>query len=166
MPPNSGSTSSLFQPNQRKVHEELVTELRSHVAKLPAGAPILFSGAMPTMKRFKTDLKAADIAFMNVTGHRADFHSLRHTLATNLARAGRAPRVAMEIIPHSDMRLTAKTYTDAGLLPVADAVLKLPFLGKREDAGTQIGTQDLFREGVTCPPLTRLFPAYLSLISL
>jgi hypothetical protein len=34
----------------------------------------------------------------------------------------------MEIMRHSDMRLTAKTYTDAGLLPVADAVLKLPSL--------------------------------------
>src|SRR5271168_2805330 len=47
----------------------------------------------------------------------------------------------MEIMRHSDMRLTSKTYTDAGLLPVADAVLKLPFLGKREIAGTQ----NLFR---------------------
>ncbi len=57
----------------------------------------------------------------------------------------------MEIMRHSDMRLTAKTYTDAGLLPVTDAVLKLPFLGKREVAGTQIGTQigtqNLFRAG-------------------
>jgi len=59
-------------------------------------------------------LKAAGIDFVNATGHRADFHSLRHTLATNLARAGTAPRVAMEIMRHSDMRLTAKTYTDAG----------------------------------------------------
>jgi hypothetical protein len=31
------------------------------------------------------------------------------------------------------MGLTAKTYTDAGLLPVADAVLKLPFLTKSKD---------------------------------
>ncbi len=57
------------------------------------------------------------------------------------------PRVAMEIMRHSDMRLTAKTYTDAGLLPVADAVLKLPYLSKSQDSGTQIGTQNLFREG-------------------
>jgi integrase len=83
---------------------------------------------MPTIKRFKADRKAAGIEFVNPTGHRADFHSLRHTLATNLARAGTAPRVAMEIMRHSDMRLTAKTYTDAGLLPVADAVLELPYL--------------------------------------
>ena len=34
----------------------------------------------------------------------------------------------MEIMRHSDMRLTSKTYTDAGLLPVADAVLELPSL--------------------------------------
>jgi integrase len=53
---------------------------------------------MPTMKRFKADLIAAGIEFINAKGYRADFHSLRHTLATNLARAGTAPRVAMEIM--------------------------------------------------------------------
>jgi len=141
------STTKNHQQAVIALHPELVEALRSHVANLPAGASILFSGVMPTMKRFKADLKAADIAFMTVTGHRADFHSLRHTLATNLARAGTAPRVAMEIMRHSDMRLTAKTYTDAGLLPVADAVLNLPFLGKREITSTQIGTQNLFRAG-------------------
>jgi len=141
------STTKNHQQAVIALHPELVDALRSHVAKLPAAASILFSGMMPTMKRFKADLKAADIAFMTVTGHRADFHSLRHTLATNLARAGTAPRVAMEIMRHSDMRLTAKTYTDAGLLPVADAVLNLPFLGKREITSTQIGTQNLFRAG-------------------
>jgi len=141
------STTKNHQQAVIALHPELVDALRLHVAKLPAGTSILFAGVMPTMKRFKADLKEADIAFINTTGHRADFHSLRHTLATNLARAGTAPRVAMEIMRHSDMRLTAKTYTDAGLLPVADAVLKLPFLGKREDTGTQIGTHNLFRAG-------------------
>ena len=102
---------------------------------------------MPTMKRFKTDLTTAGIEFINAKGYRADFHSLRHTLATNLARAGTAPRVAMEIMRHSDMRLTSKTYTDAGLLPVADAVLKLPSLTHKKPADSQIDSQDLFRAG-------------------
>jgi hypothetical protein len=101
------------------------------------------------MDEFRDDLKAANILFINPAGLRADFHSLRHTLATNLARAGTAPRVAMEIMRHSDMRLTAKTYTDAGLLPVADAVLKLPGLTAPKVAGTQIGTQKLFPAGQT-----------------
>jgi hypothetical protein len=34
----------------------------------------------------------------------------------------------MEVMRHSDMRLTMKTYTDEGLLPVSDAVLGLPSL--------------------------------------
>ncbi len=45
------------------------------------------------------------------------------------------------------MRLTAKTYTDAGLLPVADAVLSLPSLTPNKAADSQIDSQTLFREG-------------------
>ena len=141
------STTKNHQQAVIALHPELVAELRSHVAKLSAGESKIFAGVMPTMKRFKADLTAAGIEFINAKGYRADFHSLRHTLATNLARAGTAPRVAMEIMRHSDMRLTAKTYTDAGLLPVADAVLKLPFLANPKASGTQIGTQNLFRAG-------------------
>ena len=78
------------------------------------------------MNIFKADLRAARIDPVDGRGQRTDFHALRHTLATNLALAGTAPRVAMEVMRHSDMRLTSKTYTDAGLLPLADAVTKLP----------------------------------------
>jgi len=141
------STTKNHQQAVIALHPDLVTEMRSHVAKLPAGTSTIFAGVMPTMKRFKADLTAAGIEFINAKGYRADFHSLRHTLATNLARAGTAPRVAMEIMRHSDMRLTSKTYTDAGLLPVADAVLKLPSLTHKKPADSQIDSQDLFRAG-------------------
>ena len=129
------------------LHPDVAKELSLWLAQLPISEKKVFTRLMPSMKRFKADLKAAGIAFIDGKGFRADFHSLRHTLATNLARAGTAPRVTMEIMRHSDMRLTAKTYTDAGLLPIADAVLKLPSLAKSKDTSTQIGTHDLFREG-------------------
>jgi len=141
------STTKNHQQAVIALHPDLVSEMRSHVSKLPAGESRIFAGVMPTMKRFKADLTAAGIEFINAKGYRADFHSLRHTLATNLARAGTAPRVAMEIMRHSDMRLTSKTYTDAGLLPVADAVLKLPSLTHTKTADSQIDSQDLFRAG-------------------
>jgi hypothetical protein len=32
----------------------------------------------------------------------------------------------MELMRHSDMKLTAKTYTDAGLLPTGDAISQSP----------------------------------------
>jgi integrase len=128
------------------LHPDVKDEIALLVQRLPAGETTIFAHLMPNMDRFRADLKAAGIEFINAKGLRADFHSLRHTLATNLARAGTAPRVAMEIMRHSDMRLTAKTYTDAGLLPIADAVLNLPSLVKPIPS-TQIGTQNLFRAG-------------------
>jgi integrase len=141
------STTKNHQQAVIALHPDLLTELRSHVGKLPSFTSRIFADVMPTMKRFKADLITAGIEFINAKGYRADFHSLRHTLATNLARAGTAPRVAMEIMRHSDMRLTSKTYTDAGLLPVADAVLKLPSLILKKPADSQIDSQGLFRAG-------------------
>ena len=115
------------------LHGDVVAELRKLKANRRSAANgSVFADIMPDMDTFKADLKAAKIEFVNAKGQYADFHSLRHTLATNLALAGTAPRVAMEIMRHSDMRLTSKTYTDTGLLPVSDAVSKLPsFAGKR-----------------------------------
>ena len=133
------------------LHADVAKELDVLLNQLPPTQNRVFAGRIPKMKRFKADLVAAGIPFIDDNGHRADFHSLRHTLATNLARAGTAPRVAMEIMRHSDMRLTAKTYTDAGLLPIADAVLSLPsflFTKKLEPkTDTQIDPQSLFRAG-------------------
>jgi integrase len=129
------------------LHPDLVPELNSVLASLPARETRLLAHLMPTMITFKADLKAAGIEFINAQGQRADFHSLRHTLATNLARAGTSPRIAMEIMRHSDIKLTTKTYTDAGLLPVSDAVINLPSLLAAKAPSTQIGTQSLFRAG-------------------
>ena len=43
-----------------------------------------------------------------------------------LTLAGELPRNVMELMRHSDMRLTAKTYTDANMLPLSAAIAKLP----------------------------------------
>ena len=108
------------------LHEDVVAELRLMQPTRPALNKRVFEGLMPRIKRFKADLKRANVDYINAKGQRADFHALRYTLATNLALAGTAPRVAMEIMRHSDMRLTSKTDTDFGLLPTADAVTNLP----------------------------------------
>jgi len=78
------------------------------------------------METYWADLAAAGIAEKDERGRRADFHALRHTVATNLNRAGVPPAVAMAVMRHSELRLTMKTYTDAGALPTLDAVNALP----------------------------------------
>jgi len=130
------------------LHEDVVTELRKLQAKRRSSANSrIFAALMPSMETFKADLKEANIEFINAKNQRADFHSLRHTLATNLALSGTAPRVAMEIMRHSDIRLTSKTYTDAGLLPITDAVAKLPSFTDSSVRNSQIDSQSLIRMG-------------------
>lgn len=81
---------------------------------------------IPSMEVFKADLQAADIPYRDAQGRQVDFHALRHTLGTMLGRLGVAPRVAMEVMRHSDMRLTNRTYTDAKNLPTLAVVEMLP----------------------------------------
>jgi hypothetical protein len=73
----------------------------------------------------------------------ADFHSLRYTRATFLQRNGIAQRFAMKLLRHSDIKLTAKLYTDETQLPIYDSIKNLPRLGDY----TQIRAQILDSEG-------------------
>src|SRR5438874_4883181 len=94
----------------------------------------VFKGLIPRMPRFRADLEAAGIQYMDAKGEYADFHSLRKTFGIRLTLAGVGQRTVMELMRHSDMRLTAKTYTDANMLPVSDAVALLSaFAAKNED---------------------------------
>jgi hypothetical protein len=64
-----------------------------------------------------------------------------------LAKAGVAPRVAMEIMRHTDMRLTMNLYTDPSILNTARAVEQLADLDRQPEAGgvelLSTGTDDL-----------------------
>lgn len=76
------------------------------------------------------DLNRAGIPFLDDLGRRVDFHSLRKTFGTALVLSGADPRVVMELMRHSDLKLTMKTYTDARQLigPSIAVVEKLPWL--------------------------------------
>ena len=80
------------------------------------------------LHHLKADLKAAGIPYRDQEGRQADFHALRHTFATLLHANGANQAIAMQAMRHSDPRLTAVTYNDATLLPVAAAISELPSL--------------------------------------
>jgi integrase len=80
---------------------------------------------MPSIASHKLYLERAKIPFTDDRGRRADFHALRHTYGTLLAKAGIAPRVAMSLMRHTDMRLTMNVYTDPRIFDMAGAVEKL-----------------------------------------
>ena len=74
----------------------------------------------------RRDLEVAGIPYLDNAGRFLDFHSLRHTFGTNLARAGVAPKVAQELMRHSDVNLTLGIYSHVGISDLAGAVEKLP----------------------------------------
>lgn len=80
----------------------------------------------------KFDLKAAGIPYTDEQDHVFDFHGLRGTFITNLARAGLHPRVAQQLARHSDINLTMNVYTKLGLSDLADGVRQLPPIPGKE----------------------------------
>lgn len=55
-----------------------------------------------------------------------DFHALRHTFITNLARGGVHPKVAQDLARHCDINLTMSRYSHTELAERAEALAKLP----------------------------------------
>jgi integrase len=86
----------------------------------------------------KLDLVAAGIEYQTEEGV-ADFHALRHTFGTLLARSGVLPQEAQRLMRHSDINLTMGIYTHLRLWDMAKAVDRLPVLqpkAKRAKTGT------------------------------
>ena len=73
----------------------------------------------------RVDLKAAKIPEETDEGV-VDFHALRVTYITNLARSGIHPKTAQILARHSDIQLTMKVYTKLGRNEVAEALKAMP----------------------------------------
>ncbi len=143
-----GSTTKNHKPAHPEIDDELADELRKIRPEPFEPKQRVFAGLIPRMKRFRLDLKAAQIAPVDGAGKRVDFHALRMTFQMLLTLNGTQPRVVMELMRHSDMKLTTKTYTDAGLLPTGDAVRKLPSLLQARVEYTPESTPGLVASGL------------------
>jgi integrase/recombinase XerD len=86
-------------------------------------------------KMIQVDLKAAGIAYQDEDGLFADFHALRHTYITNLARRGVPLVTAQKLARHSTPVLTAARYTHIELADQHREVEKLPSLNLGRDLG-------------------------------
>ena len=95
---------------------------------------------VPSIATHRRYLAAAGIAWEDEQGRRADFHALRHTYGTLLSKAGVAPRVAMALMRHTDIKLTMNCYTDPRIFDLAGAVEKLPAMGAVPQAAQATGT--------------------------
>src|ERR1035437_5832433 len=108
---------------------EIVDALRAYRPSDFAPGDLVFPNGIPRASRLKVDEKRNGIEYRDGSGRDADFHALRYTWATFLRRNGVTQRFAMELMRHSDIKLTAKVYTDETQLPIYNAIKGLPRLG-------------------------------------
>ncbi len=91
---------------------------------------------LPSQMLRQASLTAADIDYEDAHGRVADFHALRHTFISNLARAGVHPRNAQALARlrqgyagqarHSTIDLTMNVYTHVAIADLATDIRKLP----------------------------------------
>jgi len=117
---------------------EVVEALRLHRPSDFAPDALAFPNGIPRASRLRVDAERNGIQYRDELGRYADFHALRYTWATFLQRNGVAQRFAMKLMRHSDMKLTAKVYTDETQLPIYDAIKGLPRLGGYTQIRAQI----------------------------
>jgi hypothetical protein len=108
------------------MHPELAAEFRKSEVPSNLALRVFVGSKYPTRYTRQRDFKNAGIPHIDQHGRIADLHALRHTLNTRLQSAGVGMRTAMEVMRHSDPRLTSRTYTDATALPTTEAIGMLP----------------------------------------
>src|ERR1035437_588060 len=117
---------------------EIVEALRAYRSANESPSNLVFPNGIPRARRLQKDAEALGIAYQDELGRFADFHALRYTWATFLQRNGIAQRFAMKLMRHSDIKLTAKVYTDETQLPIYDSIKNLPRLGGYTQIRAQI----------------------------
>ncbi len=124
------------KPALQPLRPVLVGLLRVHLAnKLPTAPAFDMPASAHTAEMIRVDLASAGIEY-EIDGAFADFHALRHTFISNLARAGVMPNIAKELARHSTITLTMDYYTHTRLGDSAAAVANLPDLDGGKAAQT------------------------------
>lgn len=122
------------------LHPQLAALLEIERPITASEGTLVFSMDSKPDRAFNRDLKLAKIDRIDGLNRKVDFHALRYTFCTMLARQGTSQRMAQELMRHSDPHLTAQIYTDVSQLPTFDAVSALPW---QQSSDTHIDTQKM-----------------------
>ena len=110
---------------------DILAATREWLSGKPIGQPLWpgkWAAKKYAGKMLQIDLKAAGVPYVDAKGLFADFHALRHTYITNLARSGVSLVTAQKLARHSTPMLTAQRYTHIDLQDQKVAVDRLPSL--------------------------------------
>ncbi len=76
------------------------------------------------------------LEYRDAAGRVLDFHALRHTFITNLARGGVHPKLAQQLARHSTITLTMDRYSHTVIGELSEALTALPMFDNEENEAT------------------------------
>ncbi len=120
------------------LHDELRAQLLATRPEKPHPATRVFA-TVPTNKARRKDFRLAGIVLLDDADRVADLHSLRSTLATDLARRGVAPQIAQKLLRHSTINLTMRHYTHLRLDDLAGGLGQLAIEPKQQRTAAAVG---------------------------
>ena len=120
------------------ITKELEKELLKHRPKSHRSNHPVFAKGVPRARTLRLDLEKAGIPYKDEMGRYADFNSLRYAWGTYLQRNGVNSRTAMDLMRHSDRKLTDITHTDSNLLQTGEVIRNLPNDGPLTEILTEI----------------------------
>lgn len=144
-----------FEAGYSKHRCEDVLPLRPNTA---AELSTYLAGKMPKARAFplqryrgaemlRKDLEAAKIDYIDESNRFVDFHSLRHTFITALARSGVHPKTAQSLARHSTITLTMDNYSHTVLEDQTEAISRLPDLTSNGESEEQKATGTIDTSG-------------------
>jgi len=111
------------------IQPALASLLQPWLAGRPEGTPVFPVDRWEILEALKADLRAAGVEYRTDEGY-ADFHALRHTYITTLAKSNAPVKVVQSLARHSTPVLTLGVYTHLGLYDQTPALDALPDLTK------------------------------------
>ena len=138
------------------IRPDLAEALRPWLATKAPGAPLWTVPSYHTAEMIRRDLAAAGVAYETEPGVGvADFHSLRHTYVSNLARSRAPVKVVQALARHSTPTLTFGTYAHIGIIDQTAALDALPPSEVAPDPASEAvratGTDPVNRPGRAAP---------------
>src|SRR5512135_181628 len=114
--------------DMQPISDDLAATLRPWMSSKLAGSPIFGKLTKHTNYLIQADLKRAGLPYRDASGRVADFHALRHSYITALAKSNAPVKVVQSLARHSTPTLTLGIYSHIGLYDQTAALDALPSL--------------------------------------
>jgi integrase len=119
------------------IRPDLADSLRAWLATKAPGRPVFGTLTRHTARMMRRDLEAAGVPYRDGSNRVADFHSLRHSYVSALARSNAPVKVIQTLARHSTPSLTFGVYAHIGVFDQTAALEALPDLSPEAVAGPE-----------------------------